>query len=510
MSTNLKALVVVLFLSFVTFRLARRFCLEFTEAADYDRRMKLWLLLTTVAFLSPSFWLWFFVAAPLMYWCAARDTSPPSVYLLLMHVIPPVSFFIPVAGINQLFDLNNYRIAAVAILLPFLLRQPRDSGSRLPVATLALACVVGFGLLRLALNFPYESVTNTMRRGFLFLLDVFLLYYAFSRAAKDASGFRTILCAFCLSCALMAPIALFEALRGWLMYEGIPSQWGNPLPFMYLTRGDSLRAQVSAGHSLPLGYMMAIALGAALYLSNFFAERRDRIAIVGWFLVGLYGPMSRAPWLTAVILVAVYFALQPKGFKRIAKGGLAFVMVAGLLLLTPLGDRIINFLPFVGKVDAENVDYRQQLAELSWELVQVNPWFGDPFVMANMEELRQGQGIIDLVNVYAEIALFNGLVGLFLFITPFLMGIWVCIARAKQEGPLGNTHALLGLYVAAAMIATLFMMATGSLGTGLAQMFWILGGLSMTYACLSEQAVDSPMEWRLDHGVPLRGKAGAQ
>ena len=64
----------------------------------------------------------------------------------------------------------------------------------------------------------------------------------------------------------MAPMALFESTRGWLLYTGIGALWGDPNAFAWLFRSGSLRAQVAAGHSINFGYHMAMALTFYLFL----------------------------------------------------------------------------------------------------------------------------------------------------------------------------------------------------------------------------------------------------
>ena len=78
---------------------------------DFARRRNVWLLLTTAAFLSPSFWIYVMIAMPVMAWAAHRDSNPTALYLFLYFVIPPVFIAIPTVLINQLFALSNERLS---------------------------------------------------------------------------------------------------------------------------------------------------------------------------------------------------------------------------------------------------------------------------------------------------------------------------------------------------------------------------------------------------------------
>ncbi len=107
------------------------------------------------------------------------------------------------------------------------------------------------------------------------------------------------------------------------------------------------------------------------------------------------------------------------------------------MIASPLGARIRGAPALRRNGDQDSVDQRQQLAETSWRLIQQNPWFGNPFVLLQMEELRTGDGIIDLVNGYVQVALFYGLVGLALF-WRFVLGSlyksYVTLRRSRRGG----------------------------------------------------------------------------
>ncbi|HEV7914585.1 MAG TPA: O-antigen ligase family protein, partial [Albitalea sp.] len=425
MFQNLKALVVVMGIALIVFMLAKPLCLRFMTLEDYTRRRNVWIFLTVTAFCSPSFWLYSVIALAVLAWAAQRDSNPLALYVTMLHVIPPIGLYIPVVGINQLFQLNNYRILSLAILVPFavkVLRTPKEPGSRARVV--ADTCLLGYVLLQLVLLVPYETFTNTLRRGFLLTIDVVVVYYVFSRACTTRRAITDVMAAFVLTCGIYAPIALFETLKGWLLYQNLGDIWGRPIEFAFLLRGDTLRAQVSLGHSLALGYTMAIGFGFALYLGQALRSRSVALVLAGWMWMGLLAAYSRGPWLVAAVAFFTCVALQPGGMVRFVKYGFLAVVAATAVLVSPIGERVIDNLPFVGTVDAETVEYRRRLAEVSWTLIQQNPVLGNPFVLTQMEELRQGQGIIDLVNSYASIALLYGLGGLLLFVGVFLTGLW--------------------------------------------------------------------------------------
>jgi hypothetical protein len=490
MFPNLKPLVVVMGIALMVFLITRPLALRFMTPEDLALRRRVWITLTLTAFVSPSFWLYALIAAAVCAWAAQRDSNPPALYVMLLQVIPPLGLYIPMVGINQLFLLNNYRILALVVLLPlavqlFLARQERGS----PAQGWADVLLLSFLLLQLGLLYPYESFTNTLRRGFLLFIDVWLVYYVFSRACRRWHAIVDVMASFVLACSIFAAIALFETLKGWLLYQGLGDVWGRPLMWAYLMRGDTLRAQASVGHALALGYALAIGFAFTLYLGRLLRAPQTTVAMGVWMWVGLLAAYSRSPWVVAVVGFFAYAALQPDGLTRVTKYAAVAVALCAAVLVSPIGDRVVDNLPFVGTVDAATIEYRQRLAEVSWRLIQQNPWFGNPFVLTEMEELRQGQGIIDLVNSYASTALLYGLVGLSLLLATVLAGMVAAFAASRDWRETEPEVAVMGACLLAAMLATLVMMAAGSFGTILALMVWILTGLLLSYAAMPQYAV---------------------
>jgi O-antigen ligase len=486
---NLKALVVVLTLATIMFWAAKPMCLHFTAPEDFARRRTVWYILTIASFASPSFWLYLLVAAPVIVVAAKKDSTPLALYVLLMFVQPPMDVRIPTIGIGQLFDLSNLRILAFLILVPAVWKRITAPGSA-PVRFSALDVILLlYGLLQLVLFIRYESLTNTMRRGFLFTLDVYLVFFAFSRLLTDKAKMADVLGALCLVGALFAPMAVFESVRGWLLYVGIGDLWGYANRDAYLMRGDSLRAQAATGHSLTLGYIFAMAIGCWLYLKSTQVSRAKANAFFVVLCTALAFTYARGPWLTAAFVAVVFSAVARGSIANAVKSAIFLSVVLALLSLTPFGAKIVDMLPYIGTQGQESVTYREQLAEVSWALIKQNPFFGSPFVMLQMEELRPGEGgIIDLVNGFVQVALFYGLVGLALFVGLFSAALVKAYGKLRRARAAGDDElVLIGGALIACMLGTLFFMATA----GSAYLQWLLAALLGGYAGLQVASVQA-------------------
>jgi O-antigen ligase len=299
----------------------------------------------------------------------------------------------------------------------------------------------------------------------------------------------------------MAAIAIFEHMKNWLLYVENIGGWGIPLTRLnWLQRGGELRAQVSTGHSLALGYLLAVGFGFWLYLKSHVQSGIRRIGVTLLLWGGLLAAFSRGPWLGAVSVYFAFLAAGPRAVSRLAKGVFLALAVGLLIMVSPVGDRILNVLPVMGKTADVNIIYRQRLAERGWEIVLAHPLFGDQFPWPEMEDLRQGEGIIDIVNTYLGIALGYGLIGLMFFLSFILLGIAAVYARTRVLVHSDPDLAMFGTSLIACIVGTLVMIDTNSFNLGPEKMFYVLAGLATAYARLTEP--QQPAEFSARNALP--------
>jgi O-antigen ligase len=397
-----------------------------------------------------------------------------------------------------LFSLDNYRLLSFCVLIPaaWRLRKQKDA-SRIYGLTMMDLSILAFGVLQLITFVPpdlpdhtilQDSATHVLRRAFLYFVDVYVLYYVVSRSCSDRRALIDTLAAFCLASTVLASVAIFETLRTWLLYASLGTRWGLHEIYgtqygFYFVRNGFLRAQASAGHASALAYLLAIAFGFWLYLRLHVKSvwRRTAIAIVLW--LGLLASQARGPILGAVGIYLAFFLLGPRGVPRLLKAVGVLAIAVGGLGLTPFGSRILNSIPFVGQSsENESFDYRQRLAERSWELIQLHPLLGDPLAMTKMEDLRQGEGIIDLVNTYAGITLFYGLIGLACFLAVVILGAFNAYRVSKELQRRDPDYSVLGVCLVACLLGTLFSIASNSFIYAYAILYYLLAGLAAAYA----------------------------
>lgn len=421
------AFVVISFAVFVT-----RWAVAGTSIArPFERRYKFYLIAVVLSFAIPNYWLAMLALGVLAVVAARKDGNPVAIFLLLMLAFPHIEREVTKLGpINSLFVLSPIRVLVLSLFLPIAIRmmfKPR-LGDRFAGAY-RFGDVMAFLLYGyiLVMYVPYENVTSLMRRGAHMFTDFLLPYFVISRFCRDRETVRDSAGALLVGGMIMGVAATFEHFKGWLLWDTLPNFWGaNQSLSIFLVRDGFLRAAGTAGHQLVLGHFLVVCMGLLGIFRPYMNFNRHLVALL-MLAIGLYATVSRGPWLGAamVALLAGLFTDNVRGYYLKLFGIGSVVIVA--ILLSPAAPKLMNLLPFVGKVETENVEYRKAIFDTALLLVAQRPLFGSVMIVEQLEHLRQGQGIIDLVNVYAEYAISYGLVGLGIFVLFLCSGIFCAL-----------------------------------------------------------------------------------
>jgi len=524
---HLRALVFILVLAAMVFLMAARSACSIIDRAEFERQRNLWFILTLIAFLSHSFWVYAVVGGLLIHFTGRQEPNRMALFFFLLFLIPSAPAEIPGFGvINYVFTLTHIRLLELIILLPAYLALRRQADT-LPFGRVwADRLLLIYLLLTFVLLFrePDSSFTNVMRGGFYLFIDIFLPYYVASRALRNLHEFKQAMLSFVLAAMVLAIIGLFEFAKHWLLYGALITSMGLEWDLSgYLGRAGLIRANATTGQAIALGYTMAVAIGFFLFLMDFIRIKSSNLVagelvsaevhcgicrLSGGLLLagGLFAPLSRGPWLGAVALIIAFIATGRGAFRRLVVLGLAGLLLLPTLEFIPGGEKVIALLPFVGTVEKENVDYREKLLQNSLVVIGRHLLLGSPDALKEpeMEALRQGGGIIDLVNSYIGVALDSGLVGLSLFLGFFLTvlaGIRRGFrhlpgasrdggGRATQDAKAEDRDGLrrLGRSLFATLTGILLIIFTVSSISVIPVIYWSVAGLGVAYGRMLRKA----------------------
>ncbi|OYY92902.1 MAG: hypothetical protein B7Y41_14200 [Hydrogenophilales bacterium 28-61-23] len=483
MPEHIKALIVILLIAGAVFALARNFAFALGDTAFKVQRNQ-WLMLTAIGFLAHNYWLYVICGVVVLAYYSQRTTNKVALFFVLLLAMPPVDIEIGGFGlINYFFAINHVRLLELALLLPVfvrLLKVPHESNSVSKLADWALA---SFLIVFLALTLRDTSVTDFLRQCFYLFIDIVLPYYVISRSIRSVEDFRHALLAMVVAAMLLAGICIFEAAKHWHLYRAASAAIGIPLDTLSIVeRGGVLRAMGSTTHPIVAGYVLVAGLGFFLFVHRAAGKVVQRIAVL-LLIIGLIAPLSRGPWIGAFVLWVVFLVTGRNALKRLAVLSIACVLGLGVLSALPGGNKIIDLLPFIGEVDKENIDYRVQMIDSAQAVIDRHPWFGSPdfAVTPEMQAMRQGRGIIDIVNSYLLMALQIGYVGVGLFAGFFLIVGWGVFGTLKRFAPMDSEEHLLGRSLLATLVAVMLIIFTVSPISVIPIFYWSISGLCVAY-----------------------------
>jgi O-antigen ligase len=493
----IKALVVILVLSTSIFWIARRqVCDQAIKKTDFDQRRNLWIGITIASFLAQNFWIYIALSSLMIIYVSRREKNSIALFLFVAFAVPPMAVTIPgIGGVQQIFSVSHVRLLVILILLPAYIRLRRDPESLAFGKSTADKFLLGYIVLPLVLQLNVDTLTNTIRFGLYSIVDVFLPYYVASRGLRTIVAWRDAAMSMMVAIAILTVIGIFEYNRKWLLYGSVPTQLGVDWDFgTFILRGETLRAMASSGHAIVLGYLLMI--GFALYASSkdLITSKKFQFIFGAAIVLGLLGSGARGPWVGAFIIILVLLVTGKDVTKRAMLLAIGIGVLVSLLMMTTRGSEFLDYLPFVGTTNSESVVYRQRLFDVSLQIVSLNPILGSFDYMRNplMQQMIQGEGIIDVVNTYLGIALTYGLLGLGTFVGVFVscgFVIWQGMKHSVKGGELYN----IGRSLFATLAAILVAIATCSSVTYVALLYWIVAGLCIGYkelVALKQEEVD--------------------
>ena len=496
MPVHLRALVVLLVFATAVFALSKRAATEYAmDEVDFNRRRNAWFIITVLAFGAHNFWLFMILGAMVLLVMRRDDSNILGFYVVIMFAAPPITQKVPGFGLlNQLLELDYTRLLSLTLLLPAYFLARREVKTHGEGWTWPDFCLLLYVLVQLGLRIQVDSLTNTLRYGVYAMIDVGLPYYVASRSLRSAKAYRDVLMGFSLAALILAIVASFEAVRHWLLYadvvDALGLRWGYG---KYLGRSSLLRAQGPTGQPIVLGCIFVIATGCFLTVKRYVVQN-SRIWWLGMLLImcGLVGTVSRGPWVGAFAAFIVYRMAGPKALGGLFKTGVVLAVIVAGVMLSPLKDTVIDFLPFVGTVESENVTYRQRMLEASIDIIWQNPWFGSTDYVAELVALDLViGGMVDIVNTYVGIGLANGLVGLGSFMGVFLLaGVSVVRAMRLLPDPECEERSI-GQALLAALVGITITIATVSSISFIPLMYWLVSGVCVGYPAMVRRTLRS-------------------
>jgi O-antigen ligase len=497
MPEYVRALIYVLVVAVPAFVIAKKIAVPLVDESEFRQWRNCWIASTCAAFLSSSFLTFAAITLLMSVYVLRSAKNPIYFYIILMFAAPcvPVSFGIP-GILNKIVELNPPRLLALFILCPVAITLWIDPKNR-QLGFLDL-CVGSFWILVAALSLRYGDLNSVLRALLQYFLDILVPYFVFSRALKTAKEVNRAILAFAVAAIPLAAAGLFEMWKEWRVYYIIVQQWDVVLVTPYLVRDNMLRAAATSIEPIAFGFVCMTGAGCIVALRMIKSiPSLWYYSSLGLLLAGLWSSLSRGPWLGFAVFAVVVLAAHPRAALKVLAGVVPLVLYVVFFSPSPFFQRFVNLLPFIGSADKGSESYRSDLFANAIIVIDRYPLFGSQTFLdePEMQRMVQGQGIVDVVNSYLQIALEYGLVGLFLFLT-FFAALAASLA-AQAVKPSSNPSRVNHAGILALLLSMLFTIATTSSVSVIPFIYWAFAGVCVALSRLGRTTTwDPPMQAR--------------
>ena len=336
-----------------------------------------------------------------------------TIFLICFVMMPALGEALRVAS-AYLFDVSAQTALSLGALASLGLRggaKPKDPGSNQFFSVTIFVCL-------LIVEVRGTTLTGYVRGTAISLINLGLPYAVCIASSKKPDFQSRITVALSIAGGMLAMIAIFEILTSWPIFVVMNEHLGlHPSLLVAKLRGGHLRSAGPMGESTEMGFILAFCLLAAIVSRQGFRQASGYALTLGLIGVGLLAPQSKGGWIGAglgIVALAAYRSTlaRPGKFILASIFGGAFLYAA------------LVFHPGEDPSQGSGV-YRTRLLQRGAEEFWRSPLFGDnpPSVIVRMQDLRQGEHIVDFVNSYLWFALTLGALGLLAIIIAFLVPI---------------------------------------------------------------------------------------
>lgn len=388
-------------------------------------------VVVTCAILSLSFNIWVsFVLLIGMAIALCRSREHIAGILLLSILITPNIRLFLYAGSVRLVDIGLTDAVSLTCMIILLAK-----GGRAKVSPWADLCALTWLAMFVLFSARDTSVTNYARVFSQTLLDYYIPYWVVTRSLRTFRDFQVFILYLVAAGCVLSGFLLFEAFTGWPIFREITAQYGMDAQWHFVKwRNGVLRASGPFLEPTSMGFGLVFMALAAWQFRSLFARPIYRYAVIAFLCLGMVLCQSRNAYLGfAVGVIAI------EAFRRLGatKGRWMLPLLAFGLAVPPITYFILNPPDMTNLSETDTtVLYRYKLMVRGVEEIRKNPIIGTSIdvVSSNMVDMKQGEHIIDFVNMYLYVTLLSGILGLIVFIGVMCYPLFAPLKAMRNAG----------------------------------------------------------------------------
>jgi len=350
------------------------------------------------------------------------------ILILSIILIPDIRVYL-YAGNIRLVDAGLIDALSISAMITVLARPGRSR----PARTADMFAIL-FVVMLIIFEARGTSVTNMARVGCQRFIDYLIPYWVVTRSLQSHRDMKVLIVYMIAAGCALSSLLILESVRGWTFFREIVARYGFDARWdMVKWRNGMLRASGPFLEPTSMAFGLVFIALAAWQFRSLFSSTLHRYAVVGFICVGIFTCQSRNAYLGLGLGLVAAEAFRRFGTPR---GRLLLPIIGMMLVLAPISYFVAHG-PGDGarSEEASTAAYRSRLLERGLEEARKHPVLGTDVgsVMGNLEDLRQGEHIIDFVNTYIYVLLLSGIVGVLVFVSMLTYGVYVPVKLVKLD-----------------------------------------------------------------------------
>lgn len=414
------------------------------EDAEWVKRAPLAIFVSIYVICMWGYTVWIPYAALLLIipLLAKSRSDAAALFAVAFVSCPPIKYKIAIGSV-YLLPLSKFVFLALGLGIAFLIKRGGASVVRRKHFDIPILLIAILELAQARSDIP----TVVLRQTVITILVVLLPYFLISRSLNNAAEVRRFTLALGLAGFVMAAVATVEGRLHWLIYKQIDAYLDIVTrinPYMKL-RAGFLRSPASFTESTSLALFLALATIMLFAVRSNFASAWKWLIALAVMGLGLLSANSRGAFVALAIGLPAfdfYRRRYPDLLAKVAAG-------AGLFLIVLAAAQFSAFFASVigqGSGTEGSADYRFLLWHRGLEEIAKHPLFGTSLqtAMDHLEDLRQGEDIIDIVNGYINYGLtsgYPGMLGLLLIFVSLCLGMLIVRRSIGVKLPISDSAA---------------------------------------------------------------------
>lgn len=353
--------------------------------------------------------------------------------IFCLSIMPALTYTAAISGLTiaQITYMNLVMIGYAAAVL----RAGRAAWHR-PLDAWDV-CFMVMVLTQVFMDARGDDMTYLLRACVQVCLNVALPYLVISQAFRNGRSVVDLMTPLIAAACLLAAIALFEMLRHWLVYDAMPYMIGadpeGGSGYAKL-RGGWLRGKATYGESTGLSLFLGCAVVILFALRNNLGIKSWKMLVIALILGGgIVAALARIGYMVVAIGLPLCL-LYERSWRALLRLAILLPMAGGgIYLLAKVSPLVAASTGLSGEASG-SVDYRSMMFNAGIQIITGYPLTGLSMaeIYARLDHLRQGEGIVDLINLPLTVFMRAGILGGLLYFLPFFAVLMSLLLRRRD------------------------------------------------------------------------------